>query len=258
MSSLTILRSYAQKSDPSSLPSSVLLSHSDTCLTIFDAFPKSIFHFLVLPRIKAPWTIFDLAGLHSLLKCDKIRAKELLVNMKEEADNLQKTIEDEMQKRYGFKWELWIGFHAVPSMEHLHLHVLSNDLCSPKMKLKKHYNSFHPKLGFFLHLSDVLSWFDAEPSFFETMSKLKKSQYEPLLKDALSCWKCGRDMANMPTLKAHLQQEWDQESRKAKARLEKKRKREEAPAATETHDPAEGPQIKKQELEGSAQDPKGS
>ena len=44
---------------------------------------------------------------------------------------------------------------------------MSNDLCSEKMKHKKHYNSFHPKLGFFLHLHEVLSWFDAEPSYFE-------------------------------------------------------------------------------------------
>lgn len=34
------------------------------------------------------------------------------------------------------------------------------------MKHKKHYNSFHPNLGFFLHLDDVLSWFDAEPAYY--------------------------------------------------------------------------------------------
>jgi len=30
------------------------------------------------------------------------------------------------------------------------------------MKTKKHYNSFHPKHGFFLHVDQVLSWFEAE------------------------------------------------------------------------------------------------
>ena len=36
------------------------------------------------------------------------------------------------------------------------------------MKSKKHLNSFHPKLGFFLHLDEVLSWFgpDIEPTWF--------------------------------------------------------------------------------------------
>lgn len=37
------------------------------------------------------------------------------------------------------------------------------------MKVKKHYNSFHPKLGFFQHLDEVLSWFDAEPGYFKTV-----------------------------------------------------------------------------------------
>ncbi|KAH7914952.1 HIT-like domain-containing protein [Hygrophoropsis aurantiaca] len=245
MSSLTILRSYAQKSNPDSLPSSVLLSHSDTSLTIFDAYPKSIFHFLILPRVKAPWTANELTGLSSVFKCDKARAKELLLSLKDEADSARKTIQDEMQKRYGFKWDIWIGFHAIPSMEHLHLHVISNDLCSPRMKLKKHYNSFHPKLGFFLHLNDVLSWFDAEPSYFETAIQLKKAKYEPLLKEPLSCWRCGRDIANMPTLKSHLQVEWDDEARKEKARVERKRKREEDANRIDTQNTLIGPPTKK-------------
>lgn len=59
------------------------------------------------------------------------------------------------------------------------------------------------------------------------MSELKKSQYEPLLKDDLVCWRCGHVLKNMPTLKAHLQEEWDKQASVEKAKLEKKRKREE-------------------------------
>ena len=40
------------------------------------------------------------------------------------------------------------------------------------MKSKKHVNSFHPKLGFLLHLDNVLEWFDAEPSFYDTVRSL--------------------------------------------------------------------------------------
>ena len=65
----------------------------------------------------------------------------------------------------------------VPYTRHLHLHVISADLCSEKLKHKKHYNSFHPKLGFFLHLDEVESWFDAESSFFA--SKVNFSQTSP-------------------------------------------------------------------------------
>jgi hypothetical protein len=44
---------------------------------------------------------------------------------------------------------------------HLHLHVLSKDLISPYLKNKKHYNSFSPTLGFFLHLSTVREWLES-------------------------------------------------------------------------------------------------
>lgn len=40
------------------------------------------------------------------------------------------------------------------------------------MKKKKHYNTFHPKLGFFLHYTDVMEWFDATPSYYDRVSTL--------------------------------------------------------------------------------------
>ena len=54
------------------------------------------------------------------------------------------------------------------SLSHLHLHVISSDLCSPTLKHKKHYNSFHPRLGFFLHMDDVLSWFEGDNASFDS------------------------------------------------------------------------------------------
>jgi aprataxin len=228
MSRLTTFRSYAAKSDPRCLPPSILFAHTPATLTLFDLYPKSIFHFLVLPRIIPPLTVFDLTSLRTLLKADKTKAKEVLTRLHEDAQSAKGMIEQEMKKRYGFQWDVWIGFHAVPSMEHLHVHVLSADLCSPSMKIKKHYNSFNPKHGFFLHLDEVLSWFDAEESYYETMSELKISEYEPLLKDDLLCWRCGHVMKNMPTLKTHLQEEWDKQANAEKGKLERKRKREEA------------------------------
>ncbi|KAL4067868.1 HIT-like protein [Scleroderma citrinum] len=224
---LTVLRSYAQM-NPERLPASILFNHTETCLTVFDAFPKAIFHFLVLPRIKPPLGVDDLTDLRTLLKCNKKKAGAVLKELSDEADNVKKMIQEEMLSRYGFQWEIWTGFHPVPSMQHLHLHIISSDLCSGKLKNKKHYNSFHPKLGFFLHLSDVLSWFEADPSFFEMRAQLKPRDYQPLLKEELACFKCGRAMKNMPTLKTHLQVEWDDEARKEKARIARKRKREES------------------------------
>ncbi|KAF9457176.1 HIT-like domain-containing protein [Collybia nuda] len=212
MSHLNILRTYAL-SDPAKIPSAVLFSNKSTSLTIYDAFPKSIFHFLVLPRMAKEDTTSDLTSLKTVLMGDKAYAKKIISALAGDAKILGDEIEGEMLKRYGFKWDIWTGFHAVPSMKHLHLHVLSTDLCSGRMKLKKHYNSFHPKLGFFLDIDAVLTWFDAEPSYFEGVSKLEAKAYEAILKEDLVCWSCNTTMKNMPTLKAHLQGEWNRQAK---------------------------------------------
>ena len=40
---------------------------------------------------------------------------------------------------------------------HLHVHVISGDLVSERLRHKKHYNSFRPDMGFFVHLDDVIA-----------------------------------------------------------------------------------------------------
>jgi len=67
------------------------------------------------------------------------------------------------------------------------------------------------------------------------MSELRSVQYEPLLKDDLACWRCGREMKNIPALKAHLQEEVDKEAAREKARIDRKRKRA-TPDATASDD----------------------
>ncbi|KAG7092306.1 hypothetical protein E1B28_008668 [Marasmius oreades] len=225
MSNLSILRTYATKA-ASEFPNSILFAHTERTLTIYDAYPKAIFHFLILPRIRteSDLTLNELNSLKTLLACDQTRAKEVITSLKDVADTVKKDIESEMMKRYGFKWPIWTGFHASPSMQHLHLHVVSGDLCSTKLKNKKHYNSFHPKLGFFLHLDDVLSWFDSEPSYFTQMAKLDEKTYEKLLKEDLSCLHCGKSMKNIPTLKEHLQQEWESDVARHRAQQDRKRR----------------------------------
>lgn len=117
MANLAILRKYAQTLHPASLPASVLFSHTHSSLTIFDAYPKSIFHFLILPIIKEPFTAQELGSLKALLKGDKESVKAVITGLSNDAKILRKEIEDEMVSRYGFKWDIWTGFHAAPSME---------------------------------------------------------------------------------------------------------------------------------------------
>jgi hypothetical protein len=68
---------------------------------------------------------------------------------------------------------------------------------------------------------------------------LKAKDYEPMLKEDLSCFHCERMFKNIPMLKAHLQEEFDQLAKKAKdsaamrAALERKRKREDVAESDE-------------------------
>jgi hypothetical protein len=49
-----------------------------------------------------------------------------------------------------------------PPHRHLHLHVISSDLCAPALKTKRHYNSFSLRVGFFVPLDEVRAWLDDE------------------------------------------------------------------------------------------------
>jgi len=151
----------------STLPPTVYFSHTRQTLTIFDAYPKALFHFLILPRlnvsvrsaasttttlaedgdgderrehdseIKVADTAADLTSLRTLLQRASASSSSSSSNIKDkdedsdaleraqgtlnvlsyEATRLQSKIEREMNAHYGFKWPIWIGFHAVPSME---------------------------------------------------------------------------------------------------------------------------------------------
>lgn len=52
--------------------------------------------------------------------------------------------------------EFKIGFHAEPSMQQLHLHVISTDFDSTFLKTKKHWNSFNT-IFFITHESKPLT-----------------------------------------------------------------------------------------------------
>ncbi|KAF9651501.1 HIT-like protein [Thelephora ganbajun] len=246
----TILQQYARKfeSSPSSLPPTLLLTNTETTLTLFDKYPKAIYHFLVLPRI-LPGSVFtakDLTNLHTLLaKGRRAEAKTLIEGLKKDTEIVKGMVEKEMVKKHGYKWDVWIGFHAVPSLMHLHLHVISSDLCSPSLKHKRHYNSFHPELGFFLHIDEVLSWFERDSASFDReVISLRQSLQEPLLKEDLECWRCRETFKTLPKLKEHLTREKGAEA----SRQKKKRKRPEDGRAEEAN-PDEGePSSKRQSV----------
>jgi aprataxin len=92
-------------------------------------------------------------------------------------------------------WRL--GFHSIPSMAQLHLHIITNDFNSEWLKTKKHWNSFTSP--FFLSLDDVIVTLQQQGCV-----KVDRAAAEGMLKVGLACHKCGQVLPNMPQLKAHL------------------------------------------------------
>lgn len=102
----------------------------------------------------------------------------------------------------GRDWEkeVVVGIHAVPSMHHLHIHVLSKDRYSETLKHRKHYNSF--ATPFFVEL-------DAFP--LDEGDVRRHPTKEGYLKADMRCWRCGENFVNkFAKLKEHLKVEFEE------------------------------------------------
>ena len=94
---------------------------------VYDRFPKGFVHLLVLPmtiRAEKP-SHFSKYDLQDLKKIHK----------------LAYDIADDLQARYDLP-PFYVGYHALPSMADLHIHIVSGDLASQYMKRREHYTSF--------------------------------------------------------------------------------------------------------------------
>ncbi|EFX01093.1 histidine triad nucleotide-binding protein [Grosmannia clavigera kw1407] len=91
--------------------------------------------------------------------------------------------------------EVLVGVHAHPSMSHLHVHVLSRDMHSDRLRNSSHYNSF--TTPFFVPL-------DAFP-----LAASDPRHSSDSLHQSMACWRCGRQFGNrFADLKRHLEQEF--------------------------------------------------
>ncbi|ORY36711.1 HIT-like protein [Rhizoclosmatium globosum] len=153
---------------PESFTSAVVVKATEKVVVINDAFPKAKLHFLLLPRMK------DL---------------EMLEMLKRTVEELRNNHPDAT---------LRAGFHAIPSMAHLHLHLISDDFISPALKNKKHWNSF--TTPFFVPLDKVIDEVTRNGCI-----KVDKEANEWLLKGPLVCHKCQQTLKNIPDLKRHLE-----------------------------------------------------
>lgn len=116
-----------------------------------------------------------------------------------------------------------IGFHAIPSLRLLHLHLISADLLAPALKKKHHWNSF--ATAFFVtipHIKHMLlhaatpAQVGAAALFRPTPSAAAGGGAPPqtfaaqlqaraaLEKAQLRCHRCDMRCTNLPELRTHL------------------------------------------------------
>lgn len=203
--------------DPASFHSSRVVYHTENFVVINDLFPKSSIHLLLLPRnpsrqLLHPFNAFDGSD------------AEFLASVKEETRKLRILAAKELKRRFGkysktqqardeamqepiTSWpegrdwdkEIISGIHAGPSMNHLHVHVMSREMHSECMRHRKHYNSFQTP---FL--------IDVEEFPLEEGDDRRHSGREGYLNRDLVCWRCGKGFGNkFARLKEHLDEEFE-------------------------------------------------
>jgi len=150
-------------------------------IVIKDKYPKARYHFLVMPKEK----IDNLGQLTS-------KHIDLLEKMKEAGQDVA--------AENGTLDHFRLGFHAMPSMSHLHMHVVSQDFDSPCLKRKEHWNSF--TTDFFRDVDVVLKELK-ETGKVEIMNK---GYCDAMMKQPLRCHICKKDaeFPTLPKLKEHL------------------------------------------------------
>ena len=99
---------------------------------------------------------------------------------------------------HDYDWEsnILIGIHTQPSMQHLHIHVISRDLHSNCMWEKTNYTSFTTR--FFVDLED-----------FPLNEDEKAGRLSALKNRVMTCWRCPETFTVFRSLKTHLNVEFE-------------------------------------------------
>ncbi|KAL1918237.1 uncharacterized protein VTP21DRAFT_3503 [Calcarisporiella thermophila] len=172
------LRIYCK--DPESHPD-IVIFHDELCVAIRDKYPKARHHYLVMPRrfidFLTDLRSEDVGLIRHLQEIGKMIIRKIIEHPEH---------------------EFRMGFHAVASMKQVHMHLISQDMCSPSLKNKIHWNSF--TTDFFRNVDDVIHELKENGSL-----QFDRSYYESLLKRPLKCHRCDEMPANIPALKRHLE-----------------------------------------------------
>ena len=164
-----------------SRPERVLLA-TRHCVVVYDVFPKAKVHLLILPR--AP-----------LAKPEELTAEHapLLRHMHQ----LACWLAPRLRAAHPGLLPLRCGFHAVPSLRQMHLHVISLDFDAPDFKRPRHWNIFNTD-----YLVAPLRW--AKMLEQEGRIRVDRKAEEAKAKKPMVCPVTGRQLNDMVAVREHV------------------------------------------------------
>lgn len=189
--------------------SDVIFSN-DVASLIVDAYPKAALHLLLLPK-ESFLSAREVRDLHTS-QMEKIQqfhqlAREIAASIEQEDPTFELISPKwhrKLRDRYLWKQPIKCGYHVIPSLYPLHLHIISSDFISPTLKNKGHWNKFTTEY--------LVSIDEVEKSLREKVrdgilrSVMEDDAfYELLLKRPLTCHHCGEIFPTMPKLKWHVE-----------------------------------------------------
>ncbi|KAF2011568.1 HIT-like protein [Aaosphaeria arxii CBS 175.79] len=218
---------------PEKNPEGLVVEYDDDWVVIRDKYPKASVHLLLIPRDPE---IYSEHPLHALSKRPELLAdahkrvdrlkrfvasdlrrmygktsaadqpyqtalEELMTSDKTPPPASERSERDE-QLPAGRDWmsEVVAGVHTHPSMNHMHIHILSRESHSPCLKHKKHYLSFHS--SFFVGLDELPLDEERDRKRFHPGDW---PQWDML------CWRCGKNFGQkFAALKRHIEEEFEE------------------------------------------------
>lgn len=180
--------------DPANHPN--VISCNKDFIIVNDIYPKATIHLLVLPRDPTkrkqhPFDAFKDSGFLDMCRKEVPQWGQLA------AERLKDAIcTSEAVLHCDWEAEISVGIHSRPSMEDLHIHVISRDLHSKFLWEKTNYTSF--TTSFFVGLEE-----------FPLEDREEVCRVGALEAPDLVCWRCHKTFRSFYVLKEHLEDEFD-------------------------------------------------
>ena len=166
-----------------------VLAYDAHVVVVRDKFPKARLHLLLVARDRSLDSVADLRANHLPLLAHMHSVAESQVTALRARDSTLAKV------------PVRLGFHAVPSMRRLHLHIISADLQSEALKTLRHFNSFTVP-SFFISLAVVQQALAAPAGRVD----VNRGADNAMMATALRCHRCGACFASgqFAALKSHI------------------------------------------------------